>query len=346
MRLRCRLNSVEHVREGILNILKRIMYQLSGFNFSELITRKFTADIAAHESSGSLSGVFDCYSKNVRTADFDLLRFNASFQDTLYVKDFQDTTHLSMHFQLSGTSNASISCLPADVPMQKGQFNILNCVDPVSSFVFPAQAKYDYLCVGLKTSFFDEVVEDCGPAYADVLRKSKAQKGFSLFAGNAVTSRHQLDVLNCLQAPPVADNLRVNYLASKVQELLILSLGMYSSSSQNQLDVVSVSDREKLEAVRNYLSINYLLALDMKSISRQFLLNEFKLKKGFKLLFSQTVFGFIHELRMLHAATLLNEGGLSIGEIATIVGYTSDSSFIRAFGTFYGYPPGKASKRR
>jgi AraC-like DNA-binding protein len=44
---------------------------------------------------------------------------------------------------------------------------------------------------------------------------------------------------------------------------------------------------------------------------------------------------------MQHAQTLLIAGGLSIGEIAAVVGYTSDSSFIRAFKRYYGYAPGK-----
>lgn len=228
--------------------------------------------------------------------------------------------------------------------MRQGQFNVLNCIEPTSSFFFPQQQHYEYMCVGLKTSFFNKVLAECGGAYQGLLMQSKEMKSFTLFENPLHTNLSQLSVLRLLQSPPIADNLKESYIRSKVKELILLSLSAYPTYSNDTRKVLSRVDLDKVNAVKDYLSQNYLAALTLESISREFLLNEFKLKKGFKQTFGLTVFGYIHELRMQHAQSLLTSGGLTIGDIAAITGYTSDSAFIRAFRIFYGQSPGKQIK--
>lgn len=317
------------------------MYLLSGDEFNNLVKREFTPGLMTAESSGSLLKVFDCRSQSLRTAEFDLLRFSGTFQENTSVNNFQDTTHVSMHFQIAGRSNATISGFLRDQPMQARQFNILNCIDPISSFIFPKQQNYEYLCVGLKMSFFNDVLEECGIAQTDLLSKNTETKSFTLFDSAGMTNYNQASILKLLLNPPVADNLKGSYMKSKVKELLIISLDSYLSRNFPASHAINKGDIDKLNAVKDYLSANYLSDLTLESICRSFLLNEFKLKKGFKQLFGYTVFGYIHELRMHHAHCLLTNKESMIGEIAAVVGYTSDSSFIRAFRCFFGYSPGK-----
>jgi AraC family transcriptional activator of pyochelin receptor len=326
------------------------MYLLSGSDFNNLVKREFTTNLITVESSGSLSKVFNCQSQSLRTAEFDLLRFDGVFQEDTQVNDFQDTTHVSMHFQLAGRSDASISGLQKEQPMQQGQYNVLNCIDPISSFNFPKQQHYAYVCVGLKVSFFNDVLAECGSAYQELLAQSLKMKSYTLFDSASTINCAQMFALKLLQSPPIADNLKESYTRSKVKELILLALNTYSTKSKhtscstNGYDTPNLMnniDIEKLNAVKDHLSTNYLSAFTLEGISRRFLLNEFKLKKGFKELFSLTVFGYIQELRMQHAHTLIRSGGLTIGEIAAIIGYTSDSSFIRAFKAFHGYSPGR-----
>ena len=328
------------IPKGIKNVQKGIMYTLSGNVFKDLVKREFTPSLMKAESSVSLPNVFDCQSRSLSTPDFDLLSFQGKFQEDTSVVNFQDTTHVSMHFQLAGRSGASISGLPKDQPMKQGQFNVLTCIDPESSFTFPKQQGYAYVCVGLKLSFFNDVLKDCGPEYKALLLQSQEMNSFSLFESATSINATQLAALNLLERPPVADNLKEHYARSKVKELIFLALNTYGADKQHSNHISSL-DVEKLNAVKDYLSINYLAPLTLESISRQFLLNEFKLKKGFKHLFGLTVFGYIHELRMHHAQSLLLAGGLTISDTAAIIGYTSDSSFIRAFKRYYGYSPGK-----
>jgi AraC family transcriptional activator of pyochelin receptor len=321
----------------IKNIPKRIMFQLDGREFASLIKREFTAELMTTETSIAVKNVFECRTKSLRDEDFDILNFTSSFQDDFKINNLQDTTHVSLHYQISGKSDAYISGFGKILPMDKGRFNLLNCVDPVSTFVFPKQQVYEYLCVGLKPSFFRSVLADCGPAYENMLERSHRGQAFSLYNPNSTTDHLQHDTLNLLQRPPVADNLKTLYIRSKVKELILLTI----SAGSEDKKLIAVGDTDKLNAVKAYLTVNYLSVFTLESISKTFGLNEFKLKSGFKKLFGYTVFGYIHQLRMEHAFTLLSSGGFSIGEVAAIIGYTSDSAFIRAYKLQFGYTPGK-----
>jgi AraC family transcriptional activator of pyochelin receptor len=315
------------------------MFQLDGKEFGELIKRKFAPDFKITEASGSLNNVFECHTQSFRNESFDILKLTSNFHDDVKVYGLNDTSHVSLHFQLAGKSDANISGFKTSLPLEKGRFNLMNCVDPISSFVFPKQHHYEYLCIGLKPSFFNEILVDCGDACADILNKSQERESFSLFQPNNMTNNWQYTALKLLQNPPLSNNLKPVYIKSKIKELVLLAIESYPFGKYEK-EIIK-PEVEKLNSVKNYLLDNYLSFLTLDGICRDFGLNEFKLKRGFKKLFGITVFGYIHQLRMAHANRLLLDSGLSIGEIAAIIGYTSDASFIRSFKQYYGYSPGK-----
>ena len=74
------------------------------------------------------------------------------------------------------------------------------------------------------------------------------------------------------------------------------------------------------------------------------MLQEFKLKKGFRELFGTTVFGYVLQLRMHHARRLL-EQGTTVSEAAFMVGYQNVSSFCVEFRKRYGYSPGRIRRK-
>lgn len=328
------------------------MYQIEGAEFSGLIKREFTEGLMIGQSSELQDNLFSCHAGSLRESSFDILHFHADFQQSVQVNELTDTSHVSLHFQLSGYSDARISGFDQALPMSKGHFNVLNCTNPVSSFTFPAQTGYEYLCIGLRPSFFSQLLTECGPDYEKLVRQSESGQSFSLFAENRITSHLQRDVLKLIQSPPVVDTLRLPYIRSKVKELVLLSLEQYQAQNpsypcidNSKTWTINPQDTERLHGTKAYLSQNYLLPLSLEQISREFLLNEFKLKNGFKKLFGSTVFGYIQQLRMEHAKVLISSRGYTVGEIAAIVGYSSDTAFIRSFKKHYGSSPGKINQR-
>lgn len=314
------------------------MYQLEGVEFARLMKREFSTSFETTYATGSVPNRFDCYAQGLKADDFSILRFGARFEDGLRINNMQDATHVSIHFQLHGSSDALISGFDVTSTMNRGQFNLLNCVNPVSSFVFPKQKRYEYVCVGLKPAFFNEILLSCGEAYDDLLQQSRGARSFALFPDNKKISYLQSSGLSLLTEPPVADSLRNAYIKTKITELTLLTLsGQYENRLQT---TINPADIEKLHGVKDHLNIHYLDNMSLRSLSRDFLLNEFKLKAGFKKLFGTTVFGYVQSLRMNHALTMMRNGGITVGEAASITGYLSDASFIRAFKQYHGYSPG------
>lgn len=320
------------------------MFTLKGNEFSSLINREFVEKFSIHESSGSLSDRFDCKSRNFRDENFDILFLLSDFHEDIKVEHLQDTTHVSMHFQIGGNSDANISGFKPGMKMGAGQFNLINCVDPVSTFIFPKQNNYQYICVGLKPDFFNSVLLECGPEYDAILQLSQAKNSFSLYKTNPVTNHLQLHTLRHIQTSDIADSLKIHYLRSKVKELILLTLSAYQVKSSFDKIVINKNDQERLYALREYLSRNYLTPHSLEGLSKSFFLNEFKLKAGFKELFGITVFRYIQTLRLDFAHELLLNNGLSIGEVAIRVGYESDAAFVRAFKGKFGFTPGKVKK--
>lgn len=65
------------------------------------------------------------------------------------------------------------------------------------------------------------------------------------------------------------------------------------------------------------------------------------LKKGFKQVYGDTVFGFLVDYKMEQARQLLLEGSLNVNEVGLKVGYSASSHFITAFKQKFGITPKK-----
>lgn len=318
------------------------MFHIQGKEFIELIPRSFGGDLEVCESASHHPGYFSSTTCTTRNEYFDILYFTCRFYQNIRVNAMEDITHVSLHFQLRGYSDARISGLNQPLAMKPNVHNLLNCVAPVSDFIFPQQEHYEYVCVGLKPSFFQSILEGCGEIGDELLKNVAHQKPFGLFKESMATDFHQLQVLRQLKDAPIADSLKPAFLLSKVRELTLLTLGR--SAKPDAITGLNNEDIARLHAVREYLSLNFLQAHSLEKISRAFLLNEFKLKTGFRKLFNTTVFGFIHELRMSHGLELIQSGGYSIADISIKLGYESESSFRRAFKLFFGTSPAAVKK--
>jgi AraC family transcriptional activator of mtrCDE len=67
--------------------------------------------------------------------------------------------------------------------------------------------------------------------------------------------------------------------------------------------------------------------------------------RHFEKAFDRTAMDYVRDVRLRHAARLLDLGELSIDQIAGKVGYASRSHFSRAFDERFGVPPAEFRKR-
>jgi AraC-like DNA-binding protein len=103
------------------------------------------------------------------------------------------------------------------------------------------------------------------------------------------------------------------------------------------------ADKSLLLEAKNIVEQNLKHPCSLIELSRKTGLNDFKLKKGFKALFGNTVFGYLTELRMNLAHKLLKEGR-SVSEVAETVGYKNAHHFTAAFKKHFEMLPSKVSK--
>ena len=102
---------------------------------------------------------------------------------------------------------------------------------------------------------------------------------------------------------------------------------------------INANDREAIETIvaemRSEPGREFSLA-ELCTIGR---INDHKLKQAFKKVHGKTAFSYLREVRMDHAARLLEADRLSVIQIANEVGYSNASHFARAFKDRYGLLP-------
>jgi AraC family transcriptional regulator, transcriptional activator of the genes for pyochelin and ferripyochelin receptors len=142
-------------------------------------------------------------------------------------------------------------------------------------------------------------------------------------------------VLSCrLQGP--AKRL---FMESKALEILALQLDALSCNNPSVPALRNKAERDRLEEARSIIQQEFADPPSLLALARRVGLNEFKLKRGFRHMYRTTVFGYVRELRMDNARTLLETGELNITEVACAVGYTCFGHFSEAFRKRFGMVP-------
>ncbi len=98
-------------------------------------------------------------------------------------------------------------------------------------------------------------------------------------------------------------------------------------------------EQAALYRARDILIERYSDPPTIAQLSKMVLLNEYKLKQGFRELFGKTMHEFLRGFKMANAKSLLDNRNLTISQIAYEVGYLNVSHFARAFRKEYGKNP-------
>ena len=117
------------------------------------------------------------------------------------------------------------------------------------------------------------------------------------------------------------------------QENIILSL------TGEQRSVYSNFERKALLEAKEILSDSYSSPPTIPELAKRVVLNEHKLKTGFRKMYGKSIYEYVRSLRMRNASHLLENIDLSISEIAGMVGYVNTSHFASAFRNEYGLNP-------
>lgn len=248
------------------------------------------------------------------------------------------TDTVNINFQMSGRMNTRFDGIAGELLMEPRRHNLV--FSPEGGFQNSVKAgeEVEMFHISMDRKYFSDLI-GCEDHWSEQAQKNLL-KG-NPFTGNrtnlAVTSyMHKLiqDIKLC-QRSGAMRNLLVQ---SKVLELLALQLGQMQEQPSPVLSL-NRAEIERLHQLKIFIESHFLEEFSLSYLSRFCLLNEFKLKKGFKELFGTTVFAYLRKLRMDFAGTLLLDSQKSIEEISEMLGYEHAQHFSTAFKRHHGSTP-------
>lgn len=141
---------------------------------------------------------------------------------------------------------------------------------------------------------------------------------------------------------PFDDSLEILFMESRTLDIICEALSFMVGSTSNLEELaLSRQDVEKLHHVRCLLLKDVTAPPPgIAELATEIGMNEFKLKKGFRILFKTSIHAYHRNARLDLARTLLSEGGLNVCEVACAVGYSNPSHFCRAFNNLFKINPG------
>ena len=134
-------------------------------------------------------------------------------------------------------------------------------------------------------------------------------------------------------------NAKTLLVESKMLEIVALQLNEFANQNNHTLFSMRSAEVDIFHDLKNFLDQHFTDDLSLKSLSKMFGLNEFKLKKGFKELFESTVFEYIHELKMNYSRHLLRDHHMYVNEVASKIVYKNPHHFSTAFKRKFGITP-------
>jgi AraC-like DNA-binding protein len=148
-----------------------------------------------------------------------------------------------------------------------------------------------------------------------------------------------LELVTKLMSNPYVGTLGLLYIEAVALELLCVAVASFVSLSKQPGDQYSERELRCLHAARDLLIEQMAPVPTTRSVARRVGLSETKLKRGFRVIFGETVSEFSLRCRMQHALVLLRSRRQAVARVGEAVGYAHQTSFATAFRRHFGVSP-------
>lgn len=167
--------------------------------------------------------------------------------------------------------------------------------------------------------------------------RTKIFKNELFYPGEYALSPEMIQTIHEIFNSPLSGSLKQLLIEAKVHELVALQLSHLTAKTS--ADKQPSAQRDLFYSIHDYLAAHFLHEHSLKEIARNFGINEFALKKGFRENFQTTVFDFLLSQRMEHARQQLLHTEQSVQEVSSQVGYKYPNHFSAAFKKKFGVLP-------
>ncbi|MBE8724305.1 helix-turn-helix transcriptional regulator [Flavobacterium hungaricum] len=272
------------------------------------------------------------------TEDLSILQGNYQLHDDVAISGKGESSLLEMHFNLSDQKIGYIhpSSIKDFAAPMSGNITFLSAEDNRAKIDFKKDITYNTFDVHLpleilskyegESKVMDQFLNNIQKNTSNTLAKGEIKIGAKIYGVIQ-------DIKNCFYKGLT----RKIYLESKIYELIALS--HHSLDHEKEAVRLARTDIEKIKFAAQLIRENIDNPHTIVELARKVGVNQTKLKEGFKIIFGDTVFGYLQEIRMNKAKRYLTDTSLSIQEISQLSGYQSVSNFSIAFKRIFGYSP-------
>lgn len=185
-------------------------------------------------------------------------------------------------------------------------------------------------------SLFDDEKDNVWEKTINQLSKEKKYQYYLGEASSVEIAEAFSQILSC----KLSYSLRPLYYESKIQEILVLIISkeVIIKEKIRQTDLTEYEIRQ-ITKIPSYLMTHRYDLPNLKELTQIFKIGEEKLRKGFKLIYEDTIYSYHRNTILKRGADLLLRSNLSVDEIAMDLGYSSASNFVVAFKNKYHITP-------
>lgn len=203
--------------------------------------------------------------------------------------------------------------------------------------------EYKYFLLVLSKSYYFHLIDQHSMLHSEFVKEILKGKYTSFAAKDLSVTSEMKRVINDICECKRTGELKRMHTESRILELLMLQLEQMQSGTEVEKYMIKQDDLRKIEHARDILDATYQYPPTIIELSKQVMLNEFKLKKGFKEYYGNTIYGYVTRLRMEEARRLILDEKKSIGQVAAAVGFNHQSHLTEAFKRYFGILPSEVT---
>ncbi|WP_461137375.1 helix-turn-helix transcriptional regulator [Spirosoma terrae] len=292
-------------------------------SFASIYHHPLVGSIAFHSTAFSYMHVMDMHWNT--TNDIDL-------------RGEAPTDTVNINFLTNGYLYSRFNALAHPLDMSSGKHNLIYTPEIGDSNQVKGKQSLSMFHISLDKTFFASAI-GYDDSWSDKAQQAlERQHPFSGITGTQHISAQMLSLIDSIRTSKAVGPMQNLLFQSRILELLALQIDQFKAPRIDQ-DTINPGEAEKLYQLKAYLDSHFLTTYTLTQLSRLVLLNEFKLKKGFKQLFGVTVFSYIRQLRMEYAGLLLRDCTMPVEEVSERLGYEHPQHFSIAFKKYSGVNP-------
>lgn len=288
---------------------------------------------------GAKAQIQECYFEGAMIRHGD-----CTFREAMSIRSETDQPILKMLFNLSGRSFGQLNGFKTDLFINEYEHFLTYIPEPCGCLHYEAETVTENLEIILTPDYFARFNnQDCRiiSQFAQAIEKQEPLR----MPYNGKIDPLMKNTIRQLLQNPFQGAVRRLFVESKVLELFAAQLesfkGLLGCHERNHS---SNKDHEKFHYAKNLLEERLQNPPTIYELSRLVGLNEFKLKKGFKELFGNTIFGYLTDYRLGFARQFLLNTDKTIADISNMIGYSHQQHFSTAFKRKYGVTPSELRK--